>query len=375
MRIQCERTVGRSNLASPRSARARFLIGRSVAAFAPHSTTTTATARMTTTRTATTRTATTRMTTTRTTTTTRAVASNGARVARRDVRARAKDKKRKAARAQRQREFAKDLATSTPSEDAAREDEDAEAVGRSEGGTAARETAEMVFHALDLGLSYKKATGTKLVEGNVMVHDAARALFRAPFACASHDGNDVFNYGNQAALELWEMEWDAFVGMSSKKSADEADEATQAERRALLDRAASDGVIMNYSGVRVSSRGTKFRIEDATVWTMKDGDGNKTGQAVRFDRVVRLQPDGSDGEVRVVNDEGHWVTRVDEPMGEAPAVDAAKIEELSAAVDAKAAEVRALKDAGLTNADDDVKAAVKVLLDLKSQLSALTENA
>ncbi|ABO97999.1 predicted protein, partial [Ostreococcus lucimarinus CCE9901] len=140
----------------------------------------------------------------------------------------------------------------------------------------------MVFHALDLGLSYKKATGTKLVEGNVMVHDAARALFRAPFACASHDGNDVFNYGNQAALELWEMEWDAFVGMSSKKSADEADEATQAERRALLDRAASDGVIMNYSGVRVSSRGAKFRIEDATVWTMKDGDGNKTGQAVRF---------------------------------------------------------------------------------------------
>ena len=231
------------------------------------------------------------------------------------------------------------------------------------------------FHALDLGLSYKKATGTKLVEGNVMVHDAARALFRAPFACASHDGNDVFNYGNQAALELWEMEWDAFVGMSSKKSADEADEATQAERRALLDRAASDGVIMNYSGVRVSSRGAKFRIEDATVWTMKDGDGNKTGQAVRFDRVVRLQPDGSDGEVRVVNDEGHWVTRVDEPTGEAPAVDAAKIEELSAAVDAKAAEVRALKDAGLTNADDDVKAAVKVLLDLKSQLSALTDNA
>ena len=296
---------------------------------------------------------------------------------RRDVRARAKDKKRRAARAAKQREFARDLATTTPRDGAGTdEDEDEAAIGS--GGTSAalsHETAEMVFHALDLGLSYKKATGTKLVEGNVMVHDAARALFRAPFACASHDGNDVFNYGNQAALELWEMEWDAFVGMSSKKSADEADEATQAERRALLDRAASDGVIMNYSGVRVSSRGAKFRIEDATVWTMKDGDGNKTGQAVRFDRVVRLQPDGSDGEVRVVNDEGHWVTRVDEPTGEAPAVDAAKIEELSAAVDAKAAEVRALKDAGLTNADDDVKAAVKVLLDLKSQLSALTDNA
>lgn len=39
----------------------------------------------------------------------------------------------------------------------------------------------------------------------------------------------------------------------------------------------SDGVIMNYSGVCVSLRGVKFRIEDVTVWMMKDGDGNKTG--------------------------------------------------------------------------------------------------
>ena len=38
-------------------------------------------------------------------------------------------------------------------------------------------------------------------------------------------------------------------------------------------------------------------------------------------------------------------------------------------VDAQAVVVRGLKDGGLTNADDEVKTAVKILLDLKSELS------
>lgn len=253
------------------------------------------------------------------------------------------------------------------------EDEGETTVGASSSpsGAAAHETPDMVFHALDLGGSYKTKTGEKLLRGNVMVHDAAKALFNAPFACASHDKDDVFNYGNKAALALWELPWEQFVGMKSTKSADEGDSATQAERRALLDKAASDGVITNYTGVRMSSTGAKFRIENATVWTMNDRDGTKTGQAVRFDRVVRLNDDGSDGDVRVVDEEGNWIAApvVEEP----PPIDEAAIREriieLTAAVNAQAVIVRNLKDGGLTNADDEVKAAVKILLDLKSELS------
>lgn len=52
-------------------------------------------------------------------------------------------------------------------------------------------------------------------------------------------------------------------------------------------------------------------------------------------------------------------------MGEVLVVDVVKIEELFVAVDAKAVEVRAFKDAGFMNVDDDVKVVVKVLFDFK----------
>jgi Cys-tRNA synthase (O-phospho-L-seryl-tRNA:Cys-tRNA synthase) len=141
----------------------------------------------------------------------------------------------------------------------------------------------------------------------------------------------------------------------------------------LLDKAASDGLITNYSGVRMSSTGKKFRVENATVWTMTNGDGVKTGQAVRFEKVVRLNADGSDGDAMVVNENGEWVKDVVASPAEDKVVDVdavkALVAELSAQVEAQAAVVRELKDNGGTNADDDVKAAVSVLLDVKAKLS------
>lgn len=302
----------------------------------------------------------------------------------RDVRARAKAKSakakaRKAERAQKNKQQMADLAAKRASNDGDDDEGDDEengndAVGSSAtsgGNAAAYESTDMVFHAMNLGGSYKKRTGEKLLTGDVMVHDAAKALFNAPFCCASHDAEDTFNYGNKAALALWELGWEEFVGMKSTRSADEEDSATQEERRALLDKAASEGLITNYSGVRMSSTGKKFRIENATVWTMTNADGDKTGQAVRFDKVVRLNADGTDGQVIVVDDNGNWVEYVPEPEPEPVDMDAirARVEELATAVETQANAVRELKDNGGTNADDDVKAAVKILLDLKTELS------
>jgi Cys-tRNA synthase (O-phospho-L-seryl-tRNA:Cys-tRNA synthase) len=125
--------------------------------------------------------------------------------------------------------------------------------------------------------------------------------------------------------------------------------------------------------VRMSSTGKKFRVENATVWTMTNGDGVKTGQAVRFEKVVRLNADGSDGDAMVVNENGEWVKDVVASPAEGKVVDVdavkALVAELSAQVEAQAAVVRELKDNGGTNADDDVKAAVSVLLDVKAKLS------
>jgi len=293
----------------------------------------------------------------------------------RDVRAKAKSAKakaRKAERAQKNKQQMADLAAKRASNDGDDEDgNDAAGSSAASGNAAAYESTDMVFHAMNLGGSYKKRTGEKLLTGDVMVHDAAKALFNAPFCCASHDAEDTFNYGNKAALALWELGWEEFVGMKSTRSADEEDSATQEERRALLDKAASEGLITNYSGVRMSSTGKKFRIENATVWTMTNAAGDKTGQAVRFDKVVRLNADGTDGQVIVVDDNGNWVEYVPEPEPEPVDMDAirARVEELAAAVETQANAVRELKDNGGTNADDDVKAAVKILLDLKAELS------
>ena len=86
-----------------------------------------------------------------------------------------------------------------------------------------------------------------------------------------------------------------------------------------------------------------------------------------------MNADGSDGDAMVVNENGEWVKDVVAPSAEDEVVDVdavkALVAELSAQVEAQAAVVRELKDNGGTNADDDVKAAVSVLLDVKAKLS------
>lgn len=269
------------------------------------------------------------------------------------------------------------------------EDDDSVTEMAKKGSPAPFESTAAVMQSLTICGSYKEKIDEKLLDGTLMVQEAAEALWNAPFVCASHDASDVFNYGNKAALSLWGLSWDEFVGLPSTKSADEADEAIQSERRALLDEAAATGVIRNYSGVRQTSEGRRFRINDATVWTITDKGGNKTGQAVVFDSFVWL--DGEDGgggsdeeEVMIVTAGGNIVPRSSTVVGidaasssseeeeEAPSL--ADMEAASVAVDEQAAEVRRLKEEeGLSNSDKEVQAAVEELLERKSALAALQD--
>ncbi len=43
-----------------------------------------------------------------------------------------------------------------------------------------------------------------------------------------------------------------------------------------------NGYTNNYSGVRVSSTGKRFLIEDATIWNVLDNAGTYHGQAAMF---------------------------------------------------------------------------------------------
>ncbi len=54
--------------------------------------------------------------------------------------------------------------------------------------------------------SFRRWTGCELLERAGTAEDQARALFAAPFVVVSHGTEDdpILNYGNQAALDLWE---------------------------------------------------------------------------------------------------------------------------------------------------------------------------
>jgi hypothetical protein len=286
-----------------------------------------------------------------------------------------RDQERKAAKRAEAKEFNERF---TATKEGTGEDVGDDTASLTSSGPAPYEGTSAVMQSLTICGSFKEKTGDKLLGGTVMVQEAAERLFKAPFVCASHDADDVFNYGNQAALSLWGLSWEAFVGMPSTKSAQD-DDGIQSERRELLDKAAENGVIRDYSGIRQASDGRKFKVEGAIVWTITNKDGQKTGQAVRFDSFTWLNEDGTDGEAMTVAEGGKLMPAKSAASAAEPeAGDAAPspedIEKAKKAIDEQAAEVRRLKDdEGLTNTDSEVQDAVAELLKRKSALVALEE--
>ena len=51
------------------------------------------------------------------------------------------------------------------------------------------------------------------------------------------------------------------------------------ERAQLLGRTSRDGYADNYSGIRISATGRRFRIHQAIVWNLVDSEGRRVGQA------------------------------------------------------------------------------------------------
>lgn len=109
-----------------------------------------------------------------------------------------------------------------------------------------------------------------------------KALLDAPFILLSHgtEPDPVFNFGNQAALSLFELSWEQLTALHSRKS---AEPTNREERQALLDQVTTYGFIDNYSGIRISSSGKKFIIKDAVVWNLIDSSGVYHGQAAVFE--------------------------------------------------------------------------------------------
>ena len=126
--------------------------------------------------------------------------------------------------------------------------------------------------------SFLRMTGRHLVDPGLAGKDRYRTLFEALFCVVSHntEADPVFNYGNKAALDLFEMNWADFTRLPSRHS---AEEQNREEREKLLACVTEYGFIEDYKGVRVSATGKRFLVEDSIVWNMLDENGTYRGQA------------------------------------------------------------------------------------------------
>jgi hypothetical protein len=140
----------------------------------------------------------------------------------------------------------------------------------------------VITHTQLLTRSYRHCTGRDLLPGLFNPAGLARYIFEAPFVVVSHgtEPDPVLNYGNQAALKLWEMSWEELTRTPSRLTA-EAPE--RGERARLLAAVTARGFIADYAGVRISKTGRRFRIERATVWNLVTERGEPGGQAATFD--------------------------------------------------------------------------------------------
>jgi hypothetical protein len=131
--------------------------------------------------------------------------------------------------------------------------------------------------------SHLDLTGRPLLERLPCESDEAlaRRLYAAPFVALAHgvEPDPLFNYAKLAAQRLFELTWDEFIGLPSRLSA-EAPE--RSDRSRLLARVATHSFIDDYSGVRISKSGQRFRIQRATVWNVSDAAGRRVGQAACF---------------------------------------------------------------------------------------------
>lgn len=139
----------------------------------------------------------------------------------------------------------------------------------------------VIRHSECLARSYCHFTGRELLSGAGDERELARRLYEAPFVLVSHgtEADPVLNYGNATALSLWEMTLEELTHTPSRFT---AEAPNRDERARLLAAVTAKGFIDDYSGVRISKTGRRFRIRQATVWNLITVAGLSCGQAAMF---------------------------------------------------------------------------------------------
>jgi MEKHLA domain len=129
--------------------------------------------------------------------------------------------------------------------------------------------------------SYRQLLGRELMECSGSRLEKSQLLYAVPFVVVSHgtESDPVLNYGNQVALDLWEMDWTKFTQTPSRSTAEPVNQAT---RELMMAQVLQQGFVDNYRGVRISSNGQRFEIDRAIIWNLTDLQGQPCGQAATF---------------------------------------------------------------------------------------------
>ena len=90
----------------------------------------------------------------------------------------------------------------------------------------------------------------------------------------------ILNYANSAGLKLFAATWEEITCMPSRNTADS--EMDRELRQQFMNEVTKNGIINNYTGIRIGLNKVKFRIKNATVWNIVIND-KMIGQAASFD--------------------------------------------------------------------------------------------
>lgn len=136
--------------------------------------------------------------------------------------------------------------------------------------------------------SYAHFSQRTLVEPTDDAVQLRASLDRLSAVIVAHnrEADPFFVYANDLACQLWEMPREKLVGMPSRLT---AESMHQDERARLLEKTQQQGFVDDYQGIRITATGRRFRIEQALLWNILDGQDNLIGQAATFDRWTWLE--------------------------------------------------------------------------------------
>jgi hypothetical protein len=135
--------------------------------------------------------------------------------------------------------------------------------------------------------SFHHWTERELIERAGDLEYQAYRLFQSTVVVVSHgiEEDPLLNYGNRVALELWEMTWEQLIVTPSRLT---AEPVNRAERESMLEQARIRGYLDTYRGVRITSTGRRFLVENALIWNVVNGKGQRVGQAAMFSQWTWL---------------------------------------------------------------------------------------